>query len=283
MENEEVKPIMEETTGFRMECVVQAGDNIEAIALAFNTTPEDLQKENPQVDVYHLLPEQVLQFPFPMRCSGQIYIARQGDTLARITRQFRVSEEDILRENPFLRILGIRPGFPICIPAPQPPVCRNGFLYTIVSGDTLFSLALRFNTTVDAILRANPGLNPNQLYVGQQICIPGRPTPACPGTIYTVVTGDTLTSIAVRFNTSVQAIIQANPGINPNFIVPGQQICIPTTPTPRCPGFIYTVVAGDTLFSIANRFNTTINTILQVNPGLNPNLLYIGQQICIPQ
>lgn len=103
---------MEETAEFRMECVIQPGDSIEAIALAFDTTPEILQKENPHVDVYHLIPEQVLQFPFPMRCSGQIYIARRGDTLASIARQFRISEEVILRENPFLRILGVVPAFP---------------------------------------------------------------------------------------------------------------------------------------------------------------------------
>ncbi|HEX2954998.1 MAG TPA: LysM peptidoglycan-binding domain-containing protein [Bacillota bacterium] len=79
-------------------------------------------------------------------------------------------------------------------------------------------------------------------------------------------------------------MLQANPGLNPDFIVIGQQICIPGgPPTPVCTGFIYTVVAGDTLNIIAGRFNTTVNAILQANPGLDPLRLFVGQQICIPR
>lgn len=98
--------------------------------------------------------------------------------------------------------------------------------------------------------------------------------------------GDTLNQIAFRFNTTVQAILRANPGLDPNFIVIGQRICIPTTPpgpTPPCIGFIYTVTAGDTLFAIASRFNVTVEAILRVNPGLDPNFIQIDQQICIPR
>ncbi|MBE3577690.1 MAG: LysM peptidoglycan-binding domain-containing protein, partial [Limnochordales bacterium] len=56
--------------------------------------------------------------------------------------------------------------------AQQAPSCPGGTIYVIRAGDTLFRLAQRFNTTVDAILRANPGLDPNRLVIGQQICIP---------------------------------------------------------------------------------------------------------------
>ncbi|MGE5527568.1 MAG: LysM peptidoglycan-binding domain-containing protein, partial [Patescibacteria group bacterium] len=64
----------------------------------------------------------------------------------------------------------------------NPPVsCPGGTVYTIQAGDTLFALAARFGTTVQAILAANPGLDPNRLMIGQQICIPVPAPPTCPG------------------------------------------------------------------------------------------------------
>ncbi|HQD40636.1 MAG TPA: LysM domain-containing protein, partial [Bacillota bacterium] len=60
----------------------------------------------------------------------------------------------------------------ICIPAPAPPMCPGGTLYTIRPGDTIFALAQRFGTTVQAIIAANPGIDPLNLQIGQVICIP---------------------------------------------------------------------------------------------------------------
>ncbi|WP_143037621.1 LysM peptidoglycan-binding domain-containing protein, partial [Sporanaerobacter sp. PP17-6a] len=89
----------------------------------------------------------------------------------------------------------------------------------------------RFNVSVQAIINANPGINPNNLQIGQVICIPTMvgPTPSCPnGFLYTIRSGDTLFALGQRFNVGVQAIINANPGINPNNLQIGQVICIPT-------------------------------------------------------
>ena len=117
--------------------------------------------------------------------------------------------------------------------------CPTGsFSYTIKSGDTLFLLARRYNTTVEAIMRINPGIDPNNLQIGQVICIPqmAPPMPPCPnGFYYTIRAGDTLFSISQRFNVPVQEIINANPGIDPNNLRVGQIICIPR----RCVVFCF--------------------------------------------
>ena len=65
--------------------------------------------------------------------------------------------------------------------------CPTGsFAYTIKSGDTLFQLARRYNTTVAAIMAINPGIDPNNLQIGQVICIPqaAPPVPPCPNGFY---------------------------------------------------------------------------------------------------
>lgn len=263
------------------ELELEESDTLETLANAFEIPKEVLLEENPNINLAQITPGDIIRLPFPGRCRGTIYIVRRNDTLAGIAREFNTTEAAIRRENPFLNIIGLRPGLPLCIPAPQPRPCP-GFFYTIVAGDTLFSIAARFNTTVQAILRANPGLDPNRLFIGEQICIPTQQPPVCAGTIYTIRVGDTITGIARRFNTTVNAILRANPGLDPNRLFIGQQICIPNSQPPVCPGFVYSVVLGDTLFTLATRFNTTVQAILQANPGLDPNMLFIGQRICIP-
>lgn len=168
---------------------------------------------------------------------------------------------------------------------------RGSFAYTIKSGDTLYFLAIRYNTTVEAIMAINPGINPNNLQIGQKICIP-ESTPGstrCPqGSFsYTIKSGDTLYFLAIRYNTTVEAIMAINPGINPNNLQIGQVICIPdSSPAPtRCPrgSFAYTIKSGDTLYLLAIRYNTTVEAIMAINPGIDPNNLQVGEVICIPE
>ncbi|NMB46740.1 MAG: LysM peptidoglycan-binding domain-containing protein [Firmicutes bacterium] len=162
--------------------------------------------------------------------------------------------------------------------------------YFISPGDTFFSVARSFNTTVEAITGANPGVNPNALQIGQLICIPTtRPPTTCPGRVYTVRSGDTMFAIAQAQGVSLEALRAANPAVDPNQLSIGQLLCIPTAAPAPAPGICppntsaYTVRAGDTFFTLAQRFGTTVEAIRRANPNVNPNALQIGQRLCIPR
>jgi len=112
------------------------------------------------------------------------------------------------------------------MPILRPALCS--FVYIVEYGDTLYSIARKFNTTVSIILYFNPNINPNAIYPGQTIFIAESPPEAI---IYTVKQGDTLYSIARRYGTSVQNLIIFNYLSSPDLIFEGQQLVV--TPSLR--------------------------------------------------
>ena len=108
------------------------------------------------------------------------------------------------------------------------------------------------------------------------------------GTLYTVVSGDTLYGIARRYGVTLQAIVTANGIVNPNLIRVGLQLTIPGASAPPAPapppsgGTVHTVQAGETLTRIALRYGVSIWTIVSANNIANPNLIFPGQQLTIP-
>ncbi len=276
------------------EYTVRAGDTIYNLAIQFNTTVAAILAVNPGLDPNNLRVGQVICIPIvtPPRCpSGTFeYTVRAGDTIYNLAIQFNTTVAAILAVNPGLDPNNLRVGQVICIPivTPPPTRCPSGtFEYTVRAGDTIYNLAIQFNTTVAAILAVNPGLDPNNLRVGQVICIPivTPPPTRCPsGTFeYTVRAGDTIFNLAIRFNTTVQAILAVNPGLDPNNLRVGQIICIPQTMPPECDGCYYVVKQGDTLFSIAQMFRIPAADLIAANPGVDPNNLRVGQMLCIPK
>ena len=130
-----------------------------------------------------------------------------------------------------------------CLAMPMPcsteaaPAATDPSTYVVGWGDTLSSIARRYGTTVTAISQANGLHNPNLIYVGQRLAIPGAVSaPTASSGVYVVQRGDTLAAIAGRYGTTVQNLAQLNGLTNPNFIVVGQRLAVPSeqpTTVPR--------------------------------------------------
>ena len=175
----------------------------------------------------------------------------------------------------------------------RPPASGNITEYTVRAGDTLYLLAQRFGTTVDIIRRTN-GLTSDIITVGQVLRIPVAtpvappvtpPTPPTGYFNYTVVSGDTLYLLSRRFGTTVDAIKSLN-GLTSDALSIGKVLKIPSVSppitTPPAANFInYTVRPGDTLYTLATRFGTTVNAIMTLN-NLTSSALSIGQVLLIP-
>ncbi|MCD8048925.1 MAG: LysM peptidoglycan-binding domain-containing protein [Clostridia bacterium] len=109
--------------------------------------------------------------------------------------------------------------------------------YSVREGDTLYKIALSYNTSVSAILAANTNLNAYNLNPGQVICVPlpEQSYPKCRTTNYYIVReGDTFFSIARYFGVDLDELLAANVGIEPENIFEGLLLCIPIAPSPVC-------------------------------------------------
>lgn len=152
----------------------------------------------------------------------------------------------------------------------------NNKYYIVKSGDTLYSLAKKFNTTVNNLKKLN-NLTSDVLTIGQKLLLDSNNVDSNLKK-YIIKSGDTLYSIAREYGVTVDDIKKAN-DLNSNYLSIGQIIYIPNLDSSE--DIIYIVKKGDNLYSISRMFNTTVKDLMQYNK-LNSNLLNIGQIIRIP-
>ncbi|MBE6159142.1 MAG: LysM peptidoglycan-binding domain-containing protein [Firmicutes bacterium] len=146
-----------------------------------------------------------------------------------------------------------------------------GYYYTVQRGDTLWSIARKFNLTVDKLKDIN-NLNSNVLSIGQKLIV--SENMSSDNNYYIVKSGDTLYSIAKKFNISVDELKDIN-NLSNDLLSVGQSLKINKSNNE------YVVEKGDTLYSIARKFNTSVSTLADLN-NLSTSLLYVGQKLIIP-
>jgi len=252
-----------------------------------NATLQYLSKYNSSLNNHKLsIPDinyRALLSPVPRYTEE--YTVQRGDTLNAIARRKGIKVADIRLYNNLSSTDRIYIGQNLTIPRSEPVGPRDTTTreYTVQAGDNLTRIARKFNLQVETIKSFNQ-LRSDNIHQGQTLKIPpaGKETPVSTSPIdYTVTRGDTLTSIASRFGTTVREIEQHN-DLSSDRLYVGQELTVPQgTSSIETQPREYTIRRGDTLTSIANRFNTTIAQLRRHN-DLRSDTLHPGKTISIP-
>ena len=206
------------------------------------------------------------------------YIVKKGDTLYSIAKKTNLSVQELMEYNQLSsNVLSIGQVLKL------KPEINNGN-YIVQKGDTLYSIAKKNNISIEDIIEAN-NLTSNLLSVGQVLFIPlnqGEGNYDFPEEsyedfiIYEVQKGDSLWLISQRYNITIPELIDIN-NLNNLTITVGQKILVPNQ---NNISEYYTVQKGDTLWSIAKKYNLTVDELKEIN-NLETNMLVVGQELII--
>ncbi|WP_249366419.1 C40 family peptidase [Neobacillus rhizophilus] len=294
---------------------VSAGDTLWGLSVKFGTTVDNIKRAN-HLTTDSLSVNQLLIIPKAFHTVGTgdyltVLAKKYGTTVEGIKLANNLnSDATFLGQTLIIPVLiGSGPTIgqaqEVIQAPPQNPTIST---YTVVSGDSLSVIAKRFGTTVE-VLKSTNQLTSDFLRVGQILSIPQtanevqkpvseRPLESVPSqepanVQYTVAAGDTLWGISAKFTVSLDTLRIANKlpndllHIGQTLIIPNGQagVTAPTVSTePTASSNLeettYTVVPGDTLFSIAKRYNLTVNQLKQANQLTSDNL-HVGQLLTV--
>ena len=250
---------------------VKSGDSLWNIAKKFGVSVEEIKALN-NLNSNLLSVGQILKIPEDVMESGDyiVYTVKKGDSLYSIAREYDVSVNELINYNN-LSSNNLSINQQLLIPKKEKVDLSN--TYTVRSGDTLYSIARNYNTTVNELMMLN-NLTTSVLSLGQVLKLPGSADET--GYIeYAVKKGDSLYNIAQKYNTTVDELKRLNQ-LSSNLLNIGQVLQIPNTEE----AITYTVKSGDSLYSIARKYNTSVDEIKRKN-NLTSNLLNIGQMLII--
>ena len=224
-----------------------------------------------------------------------LYTVVAGDSLYKISRKYNTTVDEIVKLNN-LKKTSLSIGQVLRIPEMYTPedqmIMPTYTNYTVKKGDNLYSIARNYNIDLDTLKKDN-GLTNNILTVGQVLrirvtpesvtvleCIGPSYTPPLSSMnykIYTVKKGDSLYTIAKANNTTASILSSLN-NLTSNNLSIGQQLKIPVSSDNAVTSYI--VKSGDSLYRIAKKYNTTVDSIKKKN-NLTSNTLKVGQKLNI--
>ncbi|MGL4648187.1 MAG: LysM peptidoglycan-binding domain-containing protein, partial [Caldilineaceae bacterium] len=168
-------------------------------------------------------------------------------------------------------------------------------VHVVSRGEKLAQIARRYGVTLEQMVAANGLEDPNHIWVGQQLSVPGAGGlaaaavggPATGGESYVVGPGDTLSEIAKRFGLAPSELMRLNALSDPNFVWVGQRLQVSGSAAAAANvplaaasgGDIYVVKPGDTLSEIARDLGISVQQLLSANGLPNANFVWVGQRL----
>ena len=151
-------------------------------------------------------------------------------------------------------------------------------LYTVQYGDSVSSIAAHFQITAEALIEHNNLRRDERLLRGQILRIPVADDLSIS---HQVRTQDSLQSIAARYGISVAALVSVNNMQSEAHLIPGQRLLLPAEANDRFRAR-HKVQPGEALREIGERYGISWRTLAAVNNLANPNLIYAGQILIVP-
>ena len=204
---------------------------------------------------------------------GGLYTVKKGDTLYSIASKYNTTVSQIKELNN-LDSDNLNIGEILKIPTST--ITEEYSSYTVIPGDTLYSIANKYGITINDLLEYN-NLGTTLLSVNQVLKIPNN---SLEENTYIVKRGDTLYSISQITNSSIDEIKVLN-NLTNNTLYIGQKLRIPIKTIEETDYIVYSVKPGDTLYSIAREYNSSVNSIKAYN-NLENDLLKVNQILQIP-
>lgn len=240
--------------------------------------------------------------------STKVHTVADGDNFWSVARQHGVTVAALTEANPGVDPTRLRIGQPLALPAATATAARpaagkqhaalDGAGYVVADGDNFWSIAKRLGVSADDLTRLNAGLDPLRLQPGQVLAVPDNaraealaaPAPAAAEArtvsdagLYPVAPGDTLWGLSRRFGVSLEEMLAVNGEVDPSRLRVGQLVTVPAEGgLASAEMLLFPVSAGDSLWSIAKRFDVSVEALTAANPGVDPLRLREGQTLRVP-